>query len=69
MRPQRVSHPNVNKSINPALRLAPNLSFPDFRSQAMEQTARFQELASFAQSELRQFGSGIAEVFCASLQI
>ena len=69
MRAQRVSYPSFNASIHPALKLAPNLYFLDFRQQAAEQKVRFQELASFAQAELRQFGSGIAEVFCASLQI
>lgn len=68
MRAQRVSYPSFNASIHPALKLAPNLN-ADFRKQAMEQKLRFQALADFAQSELRQFGRGIAEVFCASFQI
>jgi hypothetical protein len=69
MRAQRVSYPSFNVSIHPALKLAPNLNVPDFRKQAMQQKLRFQELADVAQSELLQFGSGIAEVFCASFQI
>ena len=69
MRAQRVSYPSFDAPVHSALKLAPNLYFPDFRKQAMEQKVRFQELADFAQSELRQFGSGIAEVFCASFQI
>jgi hypothetical protein len=69
MRAQRVSYPSFNAAIHPALKLAPNLNFPEFRKQAMEQKLRFQELADFAQSELRHVGSGIAEVFCASFQI
>jgi hypothetical protein len=69
MRAQRVSYPSFNPSIHPALKLAPNLNFLDFRKQAMEQKLRFQELVGFAQSELRHVGSGIAEVFCASFQI
>jgi hypothetical protein len=69
MRAQRVSYPSFNAPVHPALKLTPNLNFPDFRKQAMEQKVRFKELADFAQSELRHFGSGIAEVFCASFQI
>jgi hypothetical protein len=69
MRAQRVSYPSFDAPVHQALKLAPNLNVPDFRKQAMEQKLRFQELADFAQSELRQFGSGIAEVFCASFQI
>ena len=69
MRAQRVSYPNFDAPVHPALKLAPNLNFPDFRRQAMERKLRFQELVGFAQSELRHVGSGIAEVFCASFQI
>lgn len=69
MRAQRVSYPGFSAPVHPALKPAPNLYFPDFRKQAMEQKVRFQELASFAHSELRHFGTDIVEVFCVSLQI
>lgn len=69
MRAQRVSYPSFDAPVHSALKLAPNLNVPDFRRRAMEQKFRLQELADFAQSELRHFGSGIAEVFCASFQI
>jgi hypothetical protein len=69
MRAQRVSHPSLNAPVHLPLKLAPNLYFPDFRKQAMEQKVRFQEFTSFARSELRHFGSDIVEVFCVSFQI
>jgi len=69
MRAQRVSYPSFDAPVYSAPKLAPNLNVPEFRKQAIAQKLRFQELADFAQSELRQFGSGIAEVFCASFQI
>jgi hypothetical protein len=69
MRAQRASYPSFNVPLHPALRPAPNFYFPDFRKQAIEQKARFQELASSAHSELRHLGSGIAEVFCVAFQI
>lgn len=69
MRAQRVSYPSLSAPVNLALKLAPNLYFPDFRKQATEQKVRFQELTSFARSELRHFGSDIVEVFCTSFQI
>lgn len=69
MRAQRVSYPSLNAAVRPALKLAPNLYFPDFRKQAIEQKVRFQELTSYARSELRYFGGDIVEVFCASFQI
>jgi hypothetical protein len=69
MRAQRVLYPSFDAPVHPALKLAPNPNVPDFRKQAIEQKLRFQELADVARSELRHFGSGIAEVFCASFQI
>lgn len=69
MRAQRVSYPSLNTPVQLALKLAPNLHFPDFRKQAIEQKVHFQELADFARSELRHFGTDIVEVFCASFQI
>jgi hypothetical protein len=69
MRAQRVSYPSFDAPVHPALKLAPNLNFPEFRKQAMEQKVRFHELTGFVHAELRHFGNDIAEVFCASFQI
>jgi hypothetical protein len=69
MRAQRFSYPSFDAPVHQALRAAPNFYLPDFRKQFLEQKVRFQVLASSAESEVRQLGKGIAEVFCASLQI
>jgi hypothetical protein len=69
MRAQRVSYPSFNAPVHPALKLAPNFYFPDFRKQVMERKVRFQEFMSFVDSELRHLENSIAEVFCASFQI
>ncbi len=69
MRAQRVSYPGFNAAIHPALRLTPNFYFPDFRKQAIEQKARFEEITSVVVSEVEHFEKCVAEVFCAAFQI
>ena len=69
MRAQRASYPSFGAPVHPALKSAPSFYFPDFRKQVTDQTVRFQEFASLAQSELRHAANDIAEVFCASLQV
>jgi hypothetical protein len=69
MRAQRVSYTSFGAPVHPALKSASGFLFPDLRKQVTEQTVRFQQFASLAQSELRHAASDIAEVFCASFQI
>jgi len=73
MRAQRAWYPVDSEygamRLHPALKHAPNLYFPDFRKQAIEQKGRFQDFARFARSELRHLRDFMWEWVCVSFQI
>jgi hypothetical protein len=51
------------------LKLAANLQLSEFRNWAIERKLRWQDVTSFARSELPQLGSFISELVCVSFQI
>ena len=69
MRAQRIAYPSFNVPLHPALKRTPNPYFQDLRKQAIEQKARFEEIALVVVSEIEHFEKCVAEVFCAAFQI